>query len=153
MVCQELEESHRGTKDNECACHILPLHINLHNPFIRTSSSATSKPIPQGNVMSSSLFKIAAAALCAQAAMASPWDRPKTTLVKSTRSTSSKAPAPTCINAVQRDATFDDLTGVPGVEFNPIPDPYMGLYYQGFDFTTIVETDVAPGIIPHSGTK
>jgi hypothetical protein len=68
------------------------------------------------------------------------------------------AAAPTtskvCPN-VPRDANFDDLTGVPGLIFNPIPIPYMGLLFQGAQFTTIVRTGtgLVPGVVPHSGNN
>ena len=101
------------------------------------------------------MLSIFVAALCTQAVFASPTGG-KTTASKkavTTTTTTKKAtPAPTC-NAVQRNANFDDLTGVPGSELNPIPDPYMGLFFQGFDFVTVVQTNVAPGVVPHSGTK
>jgi hypothetical protein len=96
--------------------------------------------------MSNSILIALTAALCAQAVVASP-------VHTSSTKTSSHAPAaPTCV-AVQRNAAFDDLTGIPGTVLNNIPIPYMDMYYQGATFAQTVETNLAPGVVPHSGTK
>jgi hypothetical protein len=61
--------------------------------------------------------------------------------------------------AVSQNANFDDLTGVAGLIFNPIPTPYKGLLFQGAQYTTIVRTSpvlgtgLVPGVVPHSGTN
>ncbi|CAG8956040.1 hypothetical protein HYFRA_00008896 [Hymenoscyphus fraxineus] len=52
-----------------------------------------------------------------------------------------------------QNANFDDLTGVPAVQYNQIPVPYKGLKYQGFNFLVVVKTGVAPGVVPRSGNN
>jgi hypothetical protein len=56
-------------------------------------------------------------------------------------------------SSVRQNANFDDLTGVPGLIFNPIPEPYQGLLFQGADFLTVIRTGTGllPGVVPHSG--
>lgn len=48
---------------------------------------------------------------------------------------------------------FDDLTGLPGNAVNPLPRPYKGLYYQAFDYATVIDLGLLPGVVPHSGPK
>ncbi|KAI9726751.1 MAG: hypothetical protein M1828_000607 [Chrysothrix sp. TS-e1954] len=66
-------------------------------------------------------------------------------------------PAPTADTCSDQstfeNANFDDLGGIIGTNINTIPTPYKGLDFQGFTFASIVETDLIPGVIPHSGTR
>ena len=34
-----------------------------------------------------------------------------------------------------------------------MPMPYMGLYYQGFDYTTVIRSGFGTGVLPQSGNK
>lgn len=51
------------------------------------------------------------------------------------------------------NANFDDLTGIPGTATNAIKVPYKGLYYQGFQFADVLQTNLLPGPVPHSSPK
>ncbi|MCJ1330331.1 hypothetical protein MMC10_007014 [Thelotrema lepadinum] len=57
----------------------------------------------------------------------------------------------TCKNPSAQTANFDDLTGLPALQVNPIPVPYNGLDFQGFVFLEVIKTGILPGAIPHSG--
>ncbi|THV94939.1 hypothetical protein D6D25_09285 [Aureobasidium pullulans] len=59
---------------------------------------------------------------------------------------------PSC-PAVSQNANFDDLTALPLVNLSPVPTPYKGLYFQAFDFATVIQTGLLPGPVPHSGLQ
>ncbi|THZ14211.1 hypothetical protein D6C91_07438 [Aureobasidium pullulans] len=59
---------------------------------------------------------------------------------------------PSC-PAVSQNANFDDLTALPLVNLSPLPTPYKGLYFQAFDFATVIQTGLLPGPVPHSGSN
>ena len=79
-------------------------------------------------------------------------------------------PSTSC-KTTSQNASFDDLATVPATGVVPLPIPYKGvslsntskpslrptkhpqLYYQGFGFIGVVETGLAPGVYPHSGTQ
>lgn len=53
----------------------------------------------------------------------------------------------------EMNANFDDIPSVPGTSTNPVPIPYKGLYFQGYQFANVIQTNTAPGVPPHSPMK
>lgn len=59
----------------------------------------------------------------------------------------------TCLVPAPQNANYDDLTGLPGSNLNPIPEPYKGLDYQGFSYANVLLPGLQPGVKPQSGSR
>ncbi|KXJ85668.1 hypothetical protein Micbo1qcDRAFT_209821 [Microdochium bolleyi] len=59
----------------------------------------------------------------------------------------------TCLIPAAQNANFDDLTGLPGVNLNPLPTPYKGLDYRGFSYANVLLPGLTPGVRPQTGSR
>ncbi|KAH7014142.1 uncharacterized protein B0I36DRAFT_369131 [Microdochium trichocladiopsis] len=59
----------------------------------------------------------------------------------------------TCLIPAPQNADYDDLTGLPGINLNPLPSPYKGLDYQGFSYANVLLPGLQPGVKPQTGSR